>query len=568
MKKEAEKENERSVSSPYSIKINPIVATKKPIGVRRKSIKSLETGAADSKDKCERESTFSGSRDSKYKGGRDSKNSGSRDSKYKGVRDSTFTGSTASKYKGGRDSKNSGSRDSKYKGGRDSTFTGSTASKYKGGEYSTFYEEKIPTEKSFIQLPWKKQSNVWSKTENEHTFGPPPKTNKFLKQRRSASKRHMSSESFGEQGKLMLEALRIPENARNLYDVTHGFHPYPGRFHPDLPKLLLKQFPAGSKVFDPFMGGGTVLLEGLLWQHQVLGNDLNPVANMVAKERCRWISEKNAVRVWQAFVNVNERVKVRSFEKRSVQRSNINWLNKFHPPYLFVELLHWIDGIENLRSAYERDTLRSVFSSLIVKFSNKISETSTFTKPPSFPKGAVGKWMERKTQELLKNQLELAKKIPKTSPATIWNDNISTLEGPAENSIDCTITSPPFPGTYDYLELHDLRMKWLDFPAEQMFTGEITTRNYTSRQWKQVFREFMLKLRRWTAEEGVCYLHLGDWLESGERVSGLDFTQKYSDSVGWKVMGSASVQREIFDANLRQDFGESGKWEHLIMLRK
>jgi hypothetical protein len=48
----------------------------------------------------------------------------------------------------------------------------------------------------------------------------------------------------------------------------------------------------------------------------------------------------------------------------------------------------------------------------------------------------------------------------------------------------------------------------------------------------------------------------------------LDFTQKYSDSVGWKVMGSASVQREIFDANLRQDFGESGKWEHLIMLRK
>jgi hypothetical protein len=57
-------------------------------------------------------------------------------------------------------------------------------------------------------------------------------------------------------------------------------------------------------------------------------------------------------------------------------------------------------------------------------------------------------------------------------------------------------------------------------------------------------------------------------LESGERVSGLEFTQKYSDSVGWQVVGSASVQREIFDANLRQAFGESGKWEHLIMLRQ
>ena len=512
MKTEAEKKNEREVSNPNSEKITLSAAdlAKKPIGVRRKSTKTPEKEAEDLK----------------YKGGRDLK----------------YTGST------------------------DSKFTDSGSSKYKVGLDSKFTEENKSVEKEFTQLPWKRQINVWSKNEVEHTFGPPPKTNKILKQRRSASQKNMSSESFGEQGKLMLEALRIPENTRSLYDVTHGFHPYPGRFHPDLPKILLKQFPAGSIVFDPFMGGGTVLLEGLLWQHQVFGNDLSPVANMVAKERCRWISEKNAGRVWQSFEEVSERVKTRSFEKQSVQRRNINWLNKYHPPYLFVELLHWIDGIENLRSANERDTLRAVFSSLIVKFSNKISETSEFTKPPTFPKGAVGKWMERKTQELLKNQLELAKKIPKTSPATIWNENISTLEGPEENSIDCTITSPPFPGTYDYLDLHELRMKWLDFPTDQMSSGEITKRNYTPRQWKQAFREFMLKLRRWTAEEGVCYLQLGDWLESDERVSGLEFTQKYADSVGWKVAGSASVQREIFDANLRQSFGKSGKWEHLVLL--
>ena len=450
--------------------------------------------------------------------------------------------------------------ESKYQSGKKLKHQSAGTSDIESGKFSA--------EKTFTRLPWKRQSNVWTKSTEEHTFGPPPKTSKKLKQRRSASQKNMNSQSLGEQGKLMLDALRIPEKDRSSYDVTHGFHPYPGRFHPDLPKILLKQFPAGSKVFDPFMGGGTVLLEGLLWQHQVFGNDLNQIANMVAKERCRWISEKNAVRVWQAFEDVKERVKTRSLEKRSVHRQNINWLNKFHPPYLFVELLHWIDGIENLRTTNERDTLRAVFSSLIVKFSNKISETSEFTKPPSFPKGAVGKWMERKTQELLKNQLELAKKIPNTSPAILWNENILQLGGPEENSIDCTITSPPFPGTYDYLELHELRMNWLDFPTEPMATGEIISRNYTPKQWKQVFREFMLKLRRWTAEEGVCYLLLGDWIENNERVSGLEFTNKYSDSVGWKVAGSASVQREIFDSNLRLAFGDSGKWEHLILLRQ
>ena len=424
---------------------------------------------------------------------------------------------------------------------------------------------KLKTQNS-AQLPWKRKD--WQQTESENTFGAPPKNEKKIKQRRSASQMFLNSESFGEQEGLMLEALGASVKGRSEYDVTQGFHPYPGRFHPDLPKILLKQFPEGSTVFDPFMGGGTVLLEGLLWKHKVLGNDLNPIAKMVTRERCRWISEKNASRVWSALEDVRERVNIRSLAKKSVHRRNLSWLSHFHPPYLFVELLHWIDGIENLYSANERETLGAVFSSLIVKFSKKIFETSENTKQPSFPKGAVGKWMERKTQELLKNQLKLATKIPNTAPAIIWNENILELEGPEENSVNCTITSPPFPGTYDYLKLHELRMKWLDLSSNTMSSSEITNRNYSPGQWKQVFREFMLKLRRWTAEDGLCYLVLGDWVERNKRVSGLEFTQKYADSIGWKVTGGASVQREIYDSELRKSFGKNGKWEHLILLRK
>jgi len=34
------------------------------------------------------------------------------------------------------------------------------------------------------------------------------------------------------------------------------------------------------------------------------------------------------------------------------------------------------------------------------------------------------------------------------------------------------------------------------------------------------------------------------------------------------VTGGASVQREIYDSELRKSFGKTGKWEHLILLRK
>ena len=168
----------------------------------------------------------------------------------------------------------------------------------------------------------------------------------------------------------------------------------------------------------------------------------------------------------------------------------------------------------------------------------------------------------------MKNQLKLATKIQNTAPAIIWNENILELEGPEENSVNCTVTSLPFPGTYDYLKLHELRMKWLNLSSNTMSSSEITNRNYSPGQWKQVFREFMLKLRRWTAEDGLCYLVLVDWVERNKRVSGLEFTQKYADSIGWKVAGGASVQREIYDSELRKSFGKTGKWEHLILLRK
>ena len=95
-----------------------------------------------------------------------------------------------------------------------------------------------------IALPWKRKRNVCSVTEDEYTFGPPPKSTKKLKQRRSATQKNMRSRFFGEQGKLMLEALRIPEKGRSTNQVTHGFYPYLGRFHSDPPKILLKQFPA------------------------------------------------------------------------------------------------------------------------------------------------------------------------------------------------------------------------------------------------------------------------------------------------------------------------------------
>ena len=69
--------------------------------------------------------------------------------------------------------------------------------------------------------------------------------------------------------------------------VTHGLHPYKGKFYPQLAKGLINQLNLshGAKILDPFCGSGTTLLEGHLNGYETFGCDLNPLAAQIARTK-------------------------------------------------------------------------------------------------------------------------------------------------------------------------------------------------------------------------------------------------------------------------------------------
>lgn len=69
--------------------------------------------------------------------------------------------------------------------------------------------------------------------------------------------------------------------------VTHGIHPYKGKFYPQLAKALLNtaRLRDGATILDPFCGSGTTLLEGHLNGLQARGIDMNPLAAKIAKAK-------------------------------------------------------------------------------------------------------------------------------------------------------------------------------------------------------------------------------------------------------------------------------------------
>lgn len=400
---------------------------------------------------------------------------------------------------------------------------------------------------------------------------------KFRRIRRSASQANLESRHQGREGRMLENALRTPPQGREGYSLTHGLHPYPARFHPNLPRTILKWLAQEHRdhpprLCDPFMGGGTLLVESLCRGWEVTGNDINPIAALVARERCRSRLPKHAVMVWNALEFLQNEVERRRRDKIRVEHPHLSMLKTHYQPHIFAEMLQWSDCLEQLYPGPDRDTLRFVFSSLVGKFSRRIEEGNDGEKKEkgNFPRGAFSLWMQRKTREVLERQQDLSRRLPdpKMRPQ-IWQQDVRELSLPQGcDPFDCLITSPPYPGTYDYLDHHRLRLRWLHFSIQELALKEIgTRRQHSAAQWKEVFRTCMLKMRQVTVSGGHCFLVLGDWVDQGRKTDALEYVEKYADSVGWSVEGAASVRRPVYEEQLKEDFGESGRWEHLIWLR-
>lgn len=82
---------------------------------------------------------------------------------------------------------------------------------------------------------------------------------------------------------------------------THEFYRYPARFAPDLARSLIDALTSpGDIVLDPFVGGGTTLVECRLAGRVGIGSDLNQLATFVTRVKCAVYSEETleAVTKW------------------------------------------------------------------------------------------------------------------------------------------------------------------------------------------------------------------------------------------------------------------------------
>ena len=87
---------------------------------------------------------------------------------------------------------------------------------------------------------------------------------------------------------------------------THHFYHYPARFSPQFAKTVIEELSEpGDWVLDPFMGGGTSIIEGLALGRRMVGVDINALAHFVATVRTSPLSQTDEAQLlgWAADIS-------------------------------------------------------------------------------------------------------------------------------------------------------------------------------------------------------------------------------------------------------------------------
>jgi hypothetical protein len=379
---------------------------------------------------------------------------------------------------------------------------------------------------------------------------------------------------------LLAAALEAVTSQADLRDsLTHGFHSYPARMHPAVARVVLEQMwtvsgdrAAVPTVLDPFCGSGTVAVEAMLAKWRSLGSDLNPLAIRLARVKTQRRDAKSRDRFQDSLAAVGRaseaRVRGRVDVRAKIPRDELRW----YQPHILKELAGLWEEIRKVEPEPDRLAMEMVFSANVVKFSRQAADTRPDATQKRLRKGLVTEFFLRKGRELSRRWADLEAATPSGAkrPRFVLSDARTlpqTLGG--EFACDLVLTSPPYGGTYDYVEHHARRYPWLGIDATKLEQQEIGARRRLSkgkakgheamRAWDIEVAAMLAAMAKLMRPEGVAVLLMGDAEVGGRRVPADEQLERLAGKAELEFLAAASQSRTDWH-------GKAPRREHLVAL--
>lgn len=317
--------------------------------------------------------------------------------------------------------------------------------------------------------------------------------------------------------------------------ATHGFHTYPAGLHPDAARDLLTL--GEGAVLDPFCGGGTVLVEALLSGRDALGCDISPVAGLVARARTARTTEAERTALRSAARRITELAAKATQLPPNVPPEIARW----YEPHVLAELVAIREGVG------KDPLLRAVFSAILVKASRRESDTSSAKVDTRRPPGTTAILFHKKAREYARMLEELAQVAPAGVRARVHREDARDLR--ENGGFGLVLTSPPYPGVYDYVAMQALRLAWLGLTSAPP-SAEIGSRRHfrvdraaALAAWRADNLKWVRAAARALALGGRLVVVIGDGQVGGRRIDTWQAMDEAALANGLTRLARATVER-------------------------
>ena len=360
----------------------------------------------------------------------------------------------------------------------------------------------------------------------------------------------------------------------NSTAYTHGIHPYPAKFIPELPRQIIAECTKERNVvLDPFCGSGTTLLEACIAGRKSIGIDSNPIATLISRAKTTALTSEELQKIENIIFQL-EQTDPLSFHPGWIPETQnlIHWFQ----PCVIVELSWLRQFIFDNSEGNLCNFLLCIFSSIIVNVSNQESNTRYAAINKHFAPGAVISTFLRKLKQEYKKiaQLSEMRVVVKNTPTIIQKstDQVSSDIIP-DNSVDIVITSPPYANSYDYYLYHKWRMAWLGYDITKVQKDEIGSRHEHSSKKApiSVFESRMIpvmkNISRMLKPNKLAYFFVGDSIISGEFFDMETCFRKMAEQADFAFVDSAKYTMESITRSFREKKHSDAKkkMQHILI---
>jgi DNA modification methylase len=335
--------------------------------------------------------------------------------------------------------------------------------------------------------------------------------------------------------------------------LTHGIHPYPAKFIPQIPNALIQELSGvGDVVADIFCGSGTTLVEALTLKRHAVGIDANPLACLISRAKTGIVTESDC----EKLLDLANRAKALADHispsseadlfpspifSTPAWRPNFEKLDFWFEKHVTEELAHALACCREVEPERARDLALTAFSSIVVAVSKQDSDTRYVRREKNIPQGEVLRRFSRALEQVTRAADEFSELVEERFRCDVVRANL--LDAPAIPKLDLVVCSPPYPNAYSYHLYHMTRMVWLGMDQRRFKLEEIGShRKYSNRgkngataetfrtEFSQIFHWLSPRLRKGGR---ACFV-VGDSTLRGQTINNADLIASSGIPAGFR----------------------------------